>query len=251
MILLCLSLLVPQDTLWFDFTVQTERSVVSVGGRSSPAFDSLALAGRLRLVLSDTVGGRVAHIRIDSVTSDRPASATRPQLGGSRYTVVLGHAEGPPPVATDSSSLAAMQGVPVVAALFPSLRDGIAINDRWVDTAAVDHVVAGVRSHGTRITSWFALDRRGDALLVSGRFRGAATATVDPSNTISLKQHGSVRAVVRPGWPADVSEVTDSAEVVLTLSGTALHIQQLTLITIVRRGFIPAERPNLRRRVPS
>lgn len=251
MILLLLTLAVPQDTLHFDFTVQTARSVVSIDAGPSPTYDSLSLAGKVSVVLSDTIGGRVAHARIDSAASDRRTPARMPRLGGSHYSVMLRHGVSPSPVTTDSTSLPAMQGVPVVAALFPNIRPGVAINDRWVDTTEVEHVVAGVRSRGTRVTSWFVVDRRGDALLVSGSFRGSATATLDPSNTITLTQHGTVRTVVRPGWPADVAEVTDSADVALTLSGTVLRIRQLTQITLVRRGFTPPSRPNLRRRVPN
>ncbi len=251
MILLLLVVAVPQDTLHFDFTVLTVRSAVSVDARRAPAFDSLSLAGRLTVVLSDTVGGRVAHATIDSAASDRQTTTRSPQLGGSRYSTVLWYGERPSPVTTVGTSLSAMQGLPVVAALFPTIQPGVAINDRWVDTTEVEHVVAGVRSRGTRVTSWFVIDRRNDALLVSGDFAGSATATLDPSNTITLTQHGTVRTVVRPGAPADVAEVTDSADVALTLSGTVLHIRQLTQITLVRRGFMAPGRPNLRRRVPN
>ncbi|MEO8478238.1 MAG: hypothetical protein ABI542_01300 [Gemmatimonadota bacterium] len=251
MILLLVAVAVPQDTLHFDFTVQTVRSVVSAEAGRPPAFDSLALAGRLTVVLSDTIGGRVAHVRIDSVASDRRTATRGPQLGGSRYSAVLRYGERPSTVTPVGSSLAAMQGLPVVAALFPTIQPGVAINDRWVDTTEVEHVVAGVRSHGTRVTSWFVIDRRDDALLVSGTFADYAAAILDPSNTITLTQHGTVHTVVRPGSPADVAEVTDSADVALTLSGTVLRIRQLTQIRLVRRGFIAPGGPTLRRRVPN
>jgi len=251
MILLLLALAVPQDTLHFDFTVQTVRSVVSVDAGRAPALDSLALAGRMTVVVSDTIGGRVAHARIDSAGPSQQTITRVPRFGGNRYTVILPQGAGPSPVTTEGTSLSAMHGLPVVAALFPALRPRAAINDRWVDTTEVDHVVAGVHSHGTRVTSWFVVDRQAEAFLISGSFAGSAAATIDPSNTIALTQRGSVRAVVRPGWPAEVAEVTDSADVQLTLSGTVLHVRQLTAITLVRRGYRPLGRPNLRRRVPN
>ncbi|HET9066495.1 MAG TPA: hypothetical protein VFN22_11810 [Gemmatimonadales bacterium] len=251
MMLLLLALVVPQDTLHFDFTVQTVRSVMPVGTGRPPVFDSLSVVGHLTVVLSDTVGGRVAHARIDSAGSSRQTVARVPQFGGNRYSVLLPQGRAPAPITTDETSLSAMHGLPVVAALFPAIRPRAAINDRWVDTTEVEHVVAGVRSRGTRITSWFVVDRRDDALLVSGTFAGSAAATLDPSNTITLAQRGSLRAVVRPGWPADVAEVTDSADVELMLSGTGLHVRQLTTVTLVRRNFRPSGRPTLRRRVPN
>lgn len=247
---LLLATLSAQDTLRFDFTVQTVRSIRPTSDGRAVAEDSLSVGGRLTVVLTDTVGGRVAHVRIDSAGPAQRRDRRPPQLTGTRYHLLL-HPDGTQgAIETEGRSLDELQGLSVVAAMFPTVRSGIGIDGRWVDTTEVEHVVGGVRASGNRITQWHVLDRRDDRTLASGSFRGSSTAALDPSNTIAMTQLGTIRALVRAGWPAEVSQVVDTATVRMTLGGTTLTIAQHTVITVVRRGFRPIGAPNPRRRVP-
>lgn len=251
MIALLFAVMVPQDTLHYDFTVRTTRTVQTTDAARPAVLDSLALTGTLTLVLNDTLGGRVAQIRVDSTQILSSPSTRVPQLTGSRYTAFLPANGDGAVVSPVGASSATVQGLPVISALFPTLRSGVAINDRWVDTADVEHTVAGIHAEGKRITAWLAVDRQRDALLLSGTFTGSTAALLEQSTSMLLNQHGTIRTVIQPGNPANVSAITDSADVLVTLSGTTLRISQVTSITLVHREFRPRPRSFLRPRVPN
>lgn len=250
MIALLLLMAIPQDTVRYDFTLRT-TNVASTPESSRPLpTDSLGLTGTIFATLADTVGGRVVRLTIDSTRALWTSRMRLPQLNGLRYSATLPLGGGEASVRAMSTSAASLQGLPIIAALFPAVRPGVAINDRWIDTVNVAHLMAGARSDGVRVVSWFAVDRQGGALLLTGTFLGTAAAILDPSTSLLLQQRGGVRTVVQPGEPAAVVEVTDTTGVQVVLSGNSLHVTQVSTITLVQREFRPTPRPGVRRRVP-
>lgn len=239
-----------QDTVGLRYTMTTVQQVTPAG-RAAPTRHQIRAAGHLSVELRDTLGGVAVHIVVDSstLTSDRDAPDTE-NLAipvGTTFTLHLrgGHPMGA--VMPDSHSLGALQAIPLVEALFPRLRPDATVDDRWTDTSTVTTAVAGMPSTGHRTTRWHVVDRQDGLMMVEGVTEALSTTTLDADNTLSVTQHGSVRAAVRLPGPVDAARVIDTATIDVRLGGVLLRVEQQTTITI-GRDPPPLRAP--RRRVP-
>lgn len=164
----------------------------------------------LAVTMSDTVGGQLAHVLIDSMNFDAgpmagmlPDSLLKFKPGTFFHLyVVNGKIKGD--VIPSSMNLASAQATQGVAMLFPGIGHNRSVRNSWVDTLARDSTINGAKVATKSYTRWSVTGKEGDSLLLDATSTGTMAMNVmgqDVLATTAGTQHLVVPAAgtVREG----------------------------------------------------
>lgn len=200
-----------------------------------------------QLTMSDTTGGRIALIAVDSVNYEADGQAAMqlpPGLGASvagstvRAYIKDGKVEGTPEFSLPAtqnpvSSLVA----PALAALFPGVS---ATSNRttWVDTTSTEASNQGGNSVTEAIATWSITGREGTLLLVDG----TSVSTLSSSSPEGQEMSGTIESKISLRTPAGgpSRETTISSEQEMTVLAPTLPAPiPVKVNTSVKLGTLP------------
>jgi hypothetical protein len=220
---------VPAPPIHYRIDVKSHQELdLSAVGQPSQVTD-LTLAGFLTLTLTDTAGGQIANVVIDSIAL--PPGATLPaQIGvtlesaaGISYHtfIVQGKPRGDVIPSRQNPLAAIFNGA--VENLFPGIRAGSKMGDTWTDTTSASPSDQGLSRTTTNMTVWKVSAADGTSVTIEGTSTGTIIGQV-PSGAGPLDMKGTItgtrKATGAVGGP--VTSATIQAKQTATLSNTAL-----------------------------
>jgi len=156
-------------TTHYRIETKTETTVDLSGVGQPNQQVNLGIVSWIAVTLSDTTGGKVVHVVVDSLKYDGGA----PQLtqasvdsarGGTLHAFLdaTGHIQNIVAHPAENAFLSDVQGV--IHSFFPKVRAGAKAGDTWVDTVEVNN-----NQNGSNITSKFTINyTAGDHSTISG-----------------------------------------------------------------------------------
>jgi len=230
------------DTLHYTFESVNSQDIDATAAGQGVMQNELALSGRLHVVLSDTAGGVLAHVVIDTAEF----SNSNPQMGmlpmnvpsGTAFHLYVVNGEVTrglePPEMGPAMNLGIFQAMGIVGNLFPKVRDDVAVGSGWTDTTTTDSLTAGGRVTNQGITVWQVNDRRGDRVSYTGSLTGSIAAELEQGNMTGTTS-GSQKLTLTSGQPVHMSESTINADIQMLMGQAALSLKQEQRIVITRQ----------------
>lgn len=183
----------------YRIEVKVQQDIDATAAGQGKMTIDIAVVGFVTVTMSDTTGGQVAHIVVDSVTVpagvELPPQVGDPALAKGVYYhsyIIDGKAKG---------GLKPSQPVPVVTLLaggienlFPGLRTTAKVGDSWVDTVTTDRSVEGNTQKTTTWMNWKASAGVAGALTYDATTTGTVQAESQSPNgkqTIAGKISGT------------------------------------------------------------
>lgn len=227
----------PADSFRYRLVTKSAQEIdmAALGqGVQSVEITSTAL---ITVVMTDSAGGQVAHITVDSAGMD--GGEAMAMLGEEMTTVPEGvffHffvKDGK--IASDATpsvmSVPVMNLIGPISMLFVNPKPTAKIGEFWTDTTTVDTTMAEGASKATTITKWkYSADETGGRVL-DGEMTG--TVTVDsPMGQMHGTSSGSQQIVTRTRGPVvRVSNKTIS-DMVMAMGTASMNIKGTTTITV-------------------
>ncbi len=231
-----------QDTLHYTFESVNSQDIDATAAGQGVMQNKMTLSGRMHVVLSDTTGGMLAHVVIDTTEF----KSSNPQMGMIAMSVPSGTAfhlyvvDGEvksglePPAMGPAMNLGVFQALGIVGNLFPKMRNDVAVGDHWTDTTTTDSLTAGGRVTNQGITAWRVDDRQGDRVSYTGNLTGSISAELE-QGTMTGTTSGTQQLTLTPGQPVHRSESTINADIQMLMGQAALSLKQEQRIVITRQ----------------
>ena len=227
----------------YKFETKSTTTVdLSAMGQGNQTVETSAVAF-FAVTMSDTTGGQLAHVVIDSMHFDGgqmmamlPDSLLQLKPG-TFFHLYLVNGKLPNAVTPSHASLVAAQAVPGVNMLFPGTRGDRPVGAVWVDTVKIDSIVqveaAGSEAHmgSTTITTWTVTARDGNQQILDATSTGSTTMNVmgnEAQGTTSGKTHlvMSPLGVVRAGTGETKTEMA------MAMAGVTAQLSVVTTGTL-------------------
>lgn len=175
------------------------------------------------VTMSDTVGGQLAHIVVDSATfddGDLGAMLDPSVLGEAvgavfHLYIVKGRIQGTP--LPQHSGLRAMTLVPAVAMLFPGVPAGASPGTTWTDTVRSDSSMATGHVASTTITVWSVTGSTGETLVLEGNATGTTSAELGAMGQMNGTTIETRHVTTTPNGPAVSADRQTSVEMLLVM----------------------------------
>jgi hypothetical protein len=185
--------------------------------------------------LSDTTGGRLANIVVDSSAFDGGAIAAQlpaemladPKGATFHLFVVNGKAKSS--ISPTPMSVQAVQAAGGIELLLTGLRR-LKAGDTWTDTTMSDTATAGVSAKGSRVAIWTAKPDQGSALQLDATWTGTTSAGFGQAQ-MEMKVTGASHVTAVPGELAQKANSTGSGSATMNMAGMNLPMKVTTEIT--------------------
>lgn len=181
----------------------------------------------LAVTMTDTAGGQIASIVIDSVmlsadgmlAQQFPATLVTEATGQSvRAYIVDGKVSGKPTWSTEENPVVATIGGSAISALFVGLAPSRSVGDTWSDTTSVAAESAPNGVGNNQVIIWKVASANDNGLVVEG----ASTGSVVGSNQgaeFSGTIEGTVAVTSPVGGPAHASKLTNTQKIEVLAPG--------------------------------
>lgn len=197
----------------------------------------------LAVTMSDTTGGKLAHVAIDSmtVTATGMMGAQLPQpmveaAKGQFFHLYLvdGKPEGTPTLSVEGNLPMMLLGAPAVQALFLGVPAGKKVGDTWADTTntnAAGAAAAGIS--GQSVVTWTVTGMEGNALVITGSSTGNVAGDQN-GQQISGTVTGTTEATTPVGGPSVRAKVstTQDMEVLVPQAPDVIRIKGTSTATV-------------------
>lgn len=201
-----------------DLTMQQEIDLSSMG--QGIMTNKLTASMFLSVSMSDTTGGRLAHVLVDSMlvnAEGQMAMAFPPALADSargqfiHAYIVDGKIEGTPTLSAEGNAVLglATQGL---NAMFPGVGPKAEGKASWADTVTTSTVNDQANMNSSQIINWTRTGMDGSVLLLSGTGEGSVTGD-QGGNQISGTVTNTIKAETMIGGPARAAELTSNQDV--------------------------------------
>ncbi|MEO5799595.1 MAG: hypothetical protein ABIZ70_06740 [Gemmatimonadales bacterium] len=204
---------------------------------------TMSVTAFLAVTMSDTTGGQIAHVLIDSLQLDAgqmgamlPDSMlqTKPGTFFHLYIVNGKIKDGLTP---SQMSMGAAQTLPGIQMLFPGIKADRPVGASWVDTVAVDSTasVAGTDLHiaNKTMTTWTVTSQNGDNIVLDATTTGTTTMNLmgnDVQATTSGKQH----LVAAKQGPMREGTSETKAEMSMAMAGSSIPMTTTVTAALTR-----------------
>ena len=173
----------------------------------------------INVTMSDTTGGKLAHVVIDSMTvaatgqlAGQFTQAAADALRGATLHgyVVDGKMSGPAkPSVTDNPAM--NLAMAAMAALFPGVSSKGTAGQGWVDTTRSESTNEAGTQNTEQVVTWTVASRDGATLTLTSSGKGTITAETNGQQiTGTITSNGSVTSVI--GGPATTATITTVQE---------------------------------------
>ncbi len=226
-----------------EFSIGSVIDLTAAGqGESESDITGTAL---VTLTLSDTAGGRIAHLVIDSLAVSATGQAA---MGISQAAadaligewvhgyVVDGKLEGATTQSQEGNQLLSIVGG-TLQGLFAGIDSRAASATSWSDTSAVESQVDETTRNTQTITDWSVTGRDGDAYMLSGASDG--TVSMDsPEQQISGTIRNSITITSVIGGPSKAAILDSTQDLALLVSALPdplpLQVRQKFTVTALQ-----------------
>ncbi len=226
-----------------DVGASQDVDASAVGGpQNTTKFD---LTGYLAVTMSDTAGGQLAQMVIDSVTL--PAGAQLPMGVGSPDSargisfhayVVQGKVSTVPPPSSPNALAAIFGGA--IGVLFPGVHANAKVGDSWTDTTTAKSSDNGNARTTVTVTKWTVTAVNGDEMTVQGNATGTTEGPVSTSagdmllkGTMSGDRNVTTTAA-GPASHAEAKATTDATLTSASMPNAVISVKGTTTITVTR-----------------
>lgn len=199
-------------------TVQ-EIDLTAMGQGKMPS--DVSASAWITVTMSDTTGGQLALVVIDSMTltptgmaaQNLPPDAAAGAKGAQFHLYIVdGKIKGPMKPSIEGNMAVGMvqQGISM---LFPGAKSGLKAGDTWTDTNKVDTSTEGSTQNGSIVTLWKVASLEGDAYNLEGVVSGTMNAEQGGGQVnISSKQTGTTTVTTSVKGPASKALVSSKMD---------------------------------------
>ena len=213
----------------YRIEVKAQQEIDATAAGQGKMTSDIAVVGFITVTMSDTTGGQVAHIVVDSVTVPSGVELP-PQVGDPTQAkgvvyhgyIINGKAK---------DGLKPSQPVPVLSLLaggienlFPGLRTTAKVGDSWVDTVNTDRSAEGNTQKSTTLMNW----KVSAGTMASMTFDATTTGTMmtegqtpNGKQTINGKISGTRSLTGPPIGPMQKGVIKAMQDLILTMEGMA------------------------------
>ena len=207
--------------------------------------------GRISVTLSDTTGGKLAQVVVDSIDFDGGEMLQQAIAMGSIPPEAAASGKGAtihcylpsgsppscnPPSTPAISAASLMSAFPI---LFAGIKSTAKVGDARADATSGDTTIAtpGLGNMAGKVTTetkWKATAQSGKDLVLEAATTGTLTATIPGgAGTMEMTTTGMQHLVGSPGRPMHEATATNKATGKLTMMGSAIPVTATSTITIV------------------
>ena len=191
-----------------DFKSSQEVDLSAAG--AGKQMSELTASAWITVTMSDTAGGQLAHVVVDSLTAtptgmmaqqitDEAIAAAKGAL--FHLYIVNGKVQGTPKPSVESAALAVV--AQSVTLLFPGAKTGLKVGETWTDTTRNDATTDAGTQTGSTVLLWKVLSMEGDAYVLEGAATGTMTAQQGGGElNISTKSTGTQKVTTTAKGPS-------------------------------------------------
>lgn len=204
----------------------------------------------LTLTMSDTTGGRLAHVVVDSGKFDGgemmamlPDSMTKVKPGTAfRFLIKTGKmSEGLPleEMGAGSVNMTTMQIIPALAMLFPGHRSALAVGTTWADTnkadttVTADSVGTAVHSQNSAISTWTVSGTSGTDFLLDAVVSGTTVLNM-MGNELQGTISGTERLTVTPAGMVRTAAGENRTHMTMVIGTNNVETSVVQTMTLVQ-----------------
>lgn len=209
-------------------TKTTSNIDLSAMGAPSQSI-SMAVSAWVSVTLSDSAGGKLAHIVIDSSSFDAgeltamlPPEATA-SAQGATFHIFLVNGKPTTPMLPTPASIQAGQLVPGIELLLAGVRATRAA-DTWTDSAKTDTSLAEASAAISRVTTWTAKAGANGTVEVDGKWTGTTSVGGGGPMKMDMLMTGTTHISGVPGG-LSVGTSTGSGQANMNISGNAIPMK--------------------------
>ncbi len=226
-----------QDTLRYNFESVNSQDIDATAAGGGMMQNEMALSGRMHVVLSDTTGGMLAHVVIDTatLTSSNPQMAMLPMeiTSGTAFHLYVVDGEIKSGLTPPAMNLGVIQVMAMAGNLFPKVRRDLAVGQHWTDTTTTDSLTPAGRVTNQSITLWSVTDRQDQTATYHGDVTGTLSAAME-QGTMTGATTGTQEVTIAPGQPVRRSESATHVNMQVMTGQMAIEVSQETKIVISR-----------------
>lgn len=226
-----------------EVKVQQEVDATALGGGKQST--DMGVIGFLSVTMSDTTGGQLAHIVVDSLAyspgKEAPAGiADEPGTAKGVFFhayIVDGKVKGGMKPNTPHQLVALMAGG--IEALFPGVRPTAKAGEKWSDTTKVDSESEGTKTNSTTMIDWTVTGGTTGAMTYEGTSTGTMLREGPGPNgpqTISAKITGTRTLTGPAAGPMTQGTVKGLQDILVLMEGVAeaLPVTAATEVTFTK-----------------
>ncbi len=232
------TVIAPADSFRYRVVTKSIQEVdASALGQGSQTVE-VTTTGLITLTLTDSAGGQVAHITVDSAGMDGgeamamlgPEMTTVPKGVFFHFFVKDGKIVGDPSPSAMSLPVVNLMGA--ITVLFTNPRPTAKVGDLWTDTTRIDTTTAQGKTSGNNITNWKVASMENGGLVLEAAIVG--TMDVDsPMGKMTGSTSGKQRLITRAKGGPLVSLTSDTInDMVMTMGTAAVNIKGTAKITV-------------------
>jgi hypothetical protein len=185
--------------------------------------------------LSDTTGGRIANVVVDSsafdggaITAQLPAEMLTDPKGATFHLFVV-NGKSKSSILPAPMSVQAAQAAGGIELLLTGLRR-LKAGDTWTDTTRSDTATAGASAKGSRVSIWTAKPDQGSALQLDATWTGTTSAGFGQAQ-MEMKVTGASHVTAVPGELAQKANSTGTGSATMNMAGMSLPMKVTTDVT--------------------
>jgi hypothetical protein len=185
--------------------------------------------------LSDTTGGQLAYIVVDSSAFDGGAIAAQlpaemlADPKGATFHLFVVNGKSRSSILPTPMSVQAVQAAGGIELLLTGLRR-LKAGDTWTDTTMSDTSTAGASAKGSRVATWTAKPDRGSALQLDATWTGTTSAGFGQAQ-MEMKVTGASHVSAVPGELAQKANSTGTGSATMNVAGMNLPMKVTTDVT--------------------
>lgn len=195
----------------------------------------LTVGGFVTATMTDSAGGTVASIVVDSSTFDAGefTASMPPEMTasskGTVFHVFLVNGRATAPMSATPASVQSAQLLSGIELLLTGLHPRAA-NESWVDTARTDTTVAQGSAAGTRVTTWKASAGTNGRMQLDGEYTGTTKVGSGPMS-MEMTINGTTHVVGLPGAFSDSGTLTGGGQANMNVSGQSIPMKVTMEVT--------------------
>ncbi|MGH7584392.1 MAG: hypothetical protein ACREL5_14320 [Gemmatimonadales bacterium] len=215
-------------------TTVTDIDATSLG--QAAVTYTMTLSAYVSITVSDTSGGQLAQVVVDSSTYDAGdltamlPDAMREDAKGSVFHIYVVNGTAASSLVPTPMNLQAMQLVSGIEMLVKGMRQAKA-GDSWVDTVRTDTTVAESAATGLRVYTWTAKPGAGNAMEFDANWTGS-TKVGAAAVQMDMQLAGTSQLTTVPGMLASSATTTGSGHANMSMAGNTLPIKFKTDVTV-------------------
>ena len=208
----------------------TDLDLSAVGQASQTV--TLTSTTFVSVTVTDTVGGLLAHVVVDSSTFDAGALAGQlpPEMSadakGAFFHLYVINGKSKSAIIPTPLSVQAAQAATGIELVLNGLRMAKA-GDTWVDTTNTDTTSAAGGAKGTRIANWTATSEQGSALQLDATWTGTTSAGFGPTQ-LEMQVTGASHVTTVPGQLAEKATSNGSGSATMNAGGMNIPMKVTT-----------------------